>query len=481
MYCCLVSGSAPPGVLVAIARACSPRVAPHDDRVVVFDVSGLTRVLGPPDTIAREVTRMAREQGVLVQVAIARTTTAAWLLAHACPGPPTLVPVGDEAQAVSRLPIRWLMVLPDVTLDGSPAPRRRARGRHFRLAPGPGRRPAGADPTTDPTLVGVLAIFDRWGLTTLGDIAKLPRADLHARMGSLGVRVHQAACGEDARPLTPAGEAARFVDRLELEWPIDGLEPLSFVLARQCDALALTLERADRGAVTVTTRLRLVTKETHERVLHLPAPMRDSRVLRTLILLDLESHPAPAAIDEVEIELGVTPARIVCGSLLARALPSPEDLVTLVARLGALMGESRIGAPALVDTHDPRAVAIKPFVIGATPAVSAPSSSAAPASASVAVDPAPSLPHVRRFRLPLAATVTLDHGAPVHLHIAVRGLCGGRIVERAGPWRTSGAWWTFDRAGWDREEWDVAVATGEVYRLAKVRGTGQWEVEGVVD
>ena len=104
--------------------------------------------------------------------------------------------------------------------------------------------------------------------------------------------------------------------------PIDGLEPLSFVLARLCESLSVSLERADRGAVEVTLRLRLVTRAVHERALHLPAPIRDARVLRTLLLLDLESHPPPAAIDWVEIEVGVAPGAIIQGSLLARALPS---------------------------------------------------------------------------------------------------------------------------------------------------------------
>ena len=41
-------------------------------------------------------------------------------------------------------------------------------------------------------------------------------------------------------------------------------------------------------------RLRLVTRDVHERSLELPVPMRDARTLRTLLLLDLESHPPPA-------------------------------------------------------------------------------------------------------------------------------------------------------------------------------------------
>src|SRR5262249_9769812 len=84
-------------------------------------------------------------------------------------------------------------------------------------------------------------------------------------------------------------------------------------------------------------------------------PMRDARVVRTLILLDLESHPPTAGIDTIEIDLEVAPGRIVTGALFDLTLPSPEDIATLVARLGALVGETRVGAPVIVATLGARA------------------------------------------------------------------------------------------------------------------------------
>jgi hypothetical protein len=36
-------------------------------------------------------------------------------------------------------------------------------------------------------------------------------------------------------------------------------------------------------------------------------------------------------------------------------------------------------------------------------------------------------------------------------------------------------------AGWDRDEWDVAMNDGTVYRLVVERGVGQWFLEGVMD
>ena len=88
--------------------------------------------------------------------------------------------------------------------------------------------------------------------------------------------------------------------------------------------------------------------------------MRDARVLRTLALLDLESNPPPAAIDRVAVAVDVTEGRVLQFGLFARALPT-DKLATLLARLGALMGTDRIGAPSLVDTYRPGAFAMAKF------------------------------------------------------------------------------------------------------------------------
>src|SRR4029078_2959100 len=154
-------------------------------------------------------------------------------------------------------------------------------------------------------------------------------------------------------PLVPDPGVPRFVQSMELEWPIDALEPLSFVLARLLDPLSAALERADRGAAALRLDLRLVDRTIHARVLQLPAAMRDPKVLRTLLLLDLESHPPSHPTHVVTIEIDPVPGRIVQYSLLERALPSPETLATLTARLGALVGDSRCGSPVLLDTWRP--------------------------------------------------------------------------------------------------------------------------------
>ncbi len=208
------------------------------------------------------------------------------------------------------------------------------------------------------------------------------------------------------------------------------------MLARLLEPLSVTLARADRGAAAIRLDLRLVDRSTHARMLQLPAAIRDPRVLRTLLTLDLESHPPTAAVDIVTIEIDPAPARVVQYSLLERARPSVETLATLTARLSALVGETRAGAPALRDSHGPDAFEMQPFNPAATSASGAARRAAAGRAEADAV--------FRRFRPPIAVRVDVDHGRPARVAIARRGLPAGRVDQSAGPWRGSGDWWAHD-------------------------------------
>ena len=101
---------------------------------------------------------------------------------------------------------------------------------------------------------------------------------------------------------------------------------------------------------------------------------------------------------------------------------------------------------------------------------------------------------LRRFRLPIPARVLLDGSRPISVRTDRPALAGGRVHAAAGPWRTSGEWWKTPaapagaqpsapprRAGWNRDEWDVALSDGGLYRIFEDRDTGRWYVGAVVD
>jgi protein ImuB len=398
-----------------------------------------------------------------------------------------------------------------------PRPASRTSHRASHSAPG----------TTRTALVEMQSLSDtlrRWGIKTFGALARLPAGDVYERLGARGIVWQRLARGEDAGPLVPWVPEDPFEGTLDLEWPIEGLEPLSFVLGRLLEPLADRLERADRGAAILHTHLRLVSKEVHARVLQLPAPMRDPKTLRTLMLLDLESNPPAAAIDRVRVLIEPTPGRVTQWLLFERAQPSPEQVSTLLARLAALMGEARVGSPRLLDSWKPGVFGMERFEVRD---LQSRGSNGHPAPRDMNRTPSSAL---RRFRLPVPARVQMHEGRPIRVITDRRGVTGGAVVQAAGPWRTSGEWWN-DYGGqaggsagrqvgqgqveqlgqvgqainkssdprhphdlptcrpadlphathWDRDEWDIAMADGTVYRLFVEREVGQWFIEGVVD
>ena len=70
------------------------------------------------------------------------------------------------------------------------------------------------------------------------------------------------------------------------------------------------------------------------------------------------------------------------------------------------------------------------------------------------------------------------NGRPVNVTSDRRGFAGGSVVRVSGPWKTSGEWWT---AGWDRDEWDVALSDGGAYRVFLDRAAGRWFIDAILD
>ncbi len=454
--------------LIVVAQQFSPRYETRGD-LVIIDVRGLDRLFGNMRTIADELRREAADHALRAHVAIAGTQTAAAILAIARLGVTVIDPEQESATSAS---------IADVPLDVL------AKIDHA----------AGA----------AISVFKHWGLRTFGDVAALPPDELSARMGPPGLTWHAITRGVDVRPLVPDVEAERFEASLDLEWPIEGLEPLSFVLTRLLEPLSLRLEARDRGVAVLHLQLRLVTKDIYERRLELPTPMRDVKTLRTLALLDLEAHPPSAdaiAIDRVGIVIEPTLGRVWQHTLFARPHPTPEQLSTLLARLAAAMGQDRVGAPVLLDTYRPGAFSMKPFATkhdddrGRKPRRENNFVEDFACSAVNAVA-------VRRCRQPIPAVVAVnDTGTPVNVITHRRGFAGGTVLRASGPWKTSGEWWltcdttsaerraasnerratSNEQRAWDRDEWDVALSDGASYRIFLDRAADGWFVDAILD
>jgi protein ImuB len=314
-----------------------------------------------------------------------------------------------------------------------------------------------------------LLLFRRWGLRTIGDLARLPPVALAERLGPDGPRLAHLARGEDEGLLVPTPLPARFETTLELEWPVDGLEPLAFLLSRVLEPLCAALAARGAKAASLAIELGLVDGTVHARALKPAAPSGEARTWRTLVLLDLEAHPPRDAIARITARAEPSAARATQFSLLDPAQPSPERLAETMARLHEWTAEGRSGSPQLVDTHRPGAFAVSTF--------------APPPLPRGTCETVPRLPRValRAFRPPRLAHVALKDGAPAF--VSAPGVRGA-VAACAGPWRASGDWWD---VAFSREEWDVALAlrpgqaSGGLYRIFLDRLREAWFVEGELD
>jgi protein ImuB len=413
--------------LFAIGLRFTPRVEDAGGGSVLLDVRGAGRTWSSPELLGRALLAAAGAAGVsALGVALASSRVAALVLARARDGL-TVVRPGEEAESLAPLPLSALDLAPERQ-----------------------------------------ELFRRWGMRTLGDLAALPAAGLAERLGPEGARLRRLARGEDDAPLVASPTPQRFECALELEWPVDGLEPLSFLLGRALGPLCDGLSARGRRAAVLALDLALVDGSVHRRVLTPAAPTAAARTLRTLLLLDLEAHPPRDAIRALALRAEPTPSRTVQFSLLDPAQPSPERLAETMARLHEWTGAGRGGAPSVLDTHRPGAFVMSTFApgpLGERPPRPTPARGLDTARLAL-----------RAFRPPLAARVVLRDHAPVF--VTASGL-RGTVTDRAGPWRASGDWWD---AAWSREEWDVELSSGAgLYRIFRDRIRDLWFVEGELD
>jgi protein ImuB len=264
------------------------------------------------------------------------------------------------------------------------------------------------------------------------------------------------------RSLVLAQTSLSFEEEMELEDSVEELEPLSFILGRLLDQLCARLNARSLAAHSIHARFKLdpafetgaqrpktkayhaaqnankkAAARTYEKLMTLPVPLRDSKMLLKLLRLHLQSDPPSAPILTVSLAAGPAPPRPMQAGLFQPISANPEKLELTVARLAHLVGDSNIGSPALVDTHRPGEFRINRFqplreeLLG---------SNQCPFTA------------FRIFRPALPATVDLRDACPVRVCFnALRGT----VIAASGPWRTSGDWWRQDT--WQHDEWDLEL------------------------
>jgi protein ImuB len=451
--------------LLEVAEAFSPRLEDSAQGVVYFDVTGMSahyagdvadEAPSPSDVapwemrLARAAIRAAEKVGLPARCGIGSSKLSARVAAE-LPQSPSVVPEGAEETFLSPLPLT-------------------------RLAPE----------------LDVATMLHRWGLTSIGELARLSESEVASRLGETGRALHRAARGIDPRPLIPRALPQEFREGMDLEWPLVALEPFLFIASAALDRLARRLEIQGFSCKRLELTLSLEPDGFWSRAIDLPAPTRDVKTMLTLLRLDLEKSQPGAPVTAFALVAHPDRPRRAQLSLFGPAAISPEALATTIARLVALLGDGRVGMALPVDGFRPEAFQVSDFD--------------PPPPPDLRQSPRKSrgLLATRVFRPPISAEVitrashasepgelqiesihaTAPPPPPRDSRIADRRVemgkpleIAGRVRISSGPWHLEDGWWT--DAPVTREYWDVELEGGGIYRV--YADGGGWFVDARYD
>ena len=416
-------------VLLECAAQFSPRIEAVQagmDCGCVLDITGTERLFGAPAVLAGRLKDALATAGLRAAVAVSGNFHTARLKAATTRGV-TLVPAGHEAIALSRLPVEVLQ-LPNETAE-------------------------------------TLAI---WGIRTLGELAALPEADLVARLGQQATDWRKLAWGELEHAFQPTEEGFSLEEHCAFETAVEQIDSLLFVAARMIDCLATRAAGRALSLASLRVTMRLEAGLAYERTIRPALPTVDRKFLLKLLQLEVAAHPPQAGV--LAITLSATPGQAskVQLGLFAPQTPEPTRLDVTLARLKAIVGEDRVGSPALQDTHRPGSFRMEGFRVGVT------------AASLDAAHSAPARMALRRMRPPSPVQVWLDAQRPVTFFDRQQRY---RVAAAYGPWKTSGCWWSIET--WNTEEWDVLAegSNGAAITCLLVHDCARhkWELEAVYD
>jgi protein ImuB len=484
--------------LLDVAHAFTPQVEDTSADTLLMDLAGLERLHGTVQKMGGALAERIAAVGMEANIAIAANPDAAMHAARGFNGV-TIIPSGKEPQRLGVLPIQILLDAFAISSHGSSGESLARENDKLRAQ--------------------MLDTLEQWGVRDLRTLGLLPEHALASRLGEAGVKLRRLALGEGMRTLVLCEPSQQFEEAMELECAIETIEPLSFILNRLLEQLCarlearalavqelhlrLQLERrvADEETTTVGELAGKASLDCHnvrspsvfERSLRLPVSMRDTKVFLKLLQLDLAANRPGAPVSKIWLAAEPAPPRSVQRGLFLPITPEAEKLELTLARIKAVIGEHRTGIARLLDSHSPEGFRLDRFAVAAP-------QKPGPAIAQSANPPALAM---RMIRPPCRLRVRLQDGRPISLSAETkqssREQLQGKVLWSAGPWRSSGDWWTGNSqpndsnlqqpGSWDREEWDIALlspstnVTKEVslYRIYCDLAAGHWFADASYD
>jgi protein ImuB len=305
-------------------------------------------------------------------------------------------------------------------------------------------------------------ILLNWGIRTVGALHRLSREDVGQRLGLEGLALWDRAAGRGVSTLELVQPPATFIESVELEHPVETLEPLLFLLQRFLERLSVRIDAVYRLIGELCVTLLLDNKESIVRTLQIPAPTNNVDTLFRISSQYLETVQTTSPILGLTVEGFPSQPGKQQLNYLETGLKDPNRFFLTLGRLAALVGNDRIGFPQRQNTHKPDSLDLH-FPTG---------------NWSKKTDNTQPIPRIglplRRYRPGVPVEVELVDGKPKQIRATA---INGTIKSSRGPWHSSGNWW--DQSRWRQQEWDIVLENGGVYCL--VCQENRWFLAGMYD
>ena|GEM_PF-795838 len=296
---------------------------------VCFEASGLKRLYGPDEKLARSIRDVVkRETNLLSQVAIASNRFVTEVAAHlATYSKPQVIPEGEEQAFLAPLSIHFL-----------PASEQAKR---------------------------FLAIL---GVNTIGQVAQMPKDALAKQFGAEGVFIHDLALGYDNRPLSPTPEEPALRSQISFEDPVFDLIVLKAKIGRAVSDLAILMRRDGRKAQGIALELTLEGDATLHTGTHLKEATSDPARITLRLGSLLASLDFKAGVTEAVVHL--FPLRPFHDGIRQLGLfgylqkAKEERVKQVVRRINEMMGGGTVKSASQIGPPSPILVEVSPTALG---------------------------------------------------------------------------------------------------------------------
>lgn len=364
--------------LIFIAKQFSYAIEVLEDGVL-FDVSGLGRLIGKPAVVAKKILNELQKQNLSGSVAVADTVETAMLLARQ-----NTAAVVRSPETFQQIPLHQLPIEQDT-----------------------------------------LNVFGDLGIRKVEDLLAIPHEDLIGRYGSEFKSVIDMIEQKGTSLLTPNVKEDHVAWSYELDSPIEDFEQLIFLLNHGLDKLFT--QTAQHGFSTEQLDIILKLREHDERVYEIKAsfPTLERAFWLKLINLRISLDPPGSGIVAVKAISRFTKPRASQRGLYAVSRPEPENLLLTVNKLKKLVGEENVGVPLMLDQRLAEAFSID--------------SEALPkGNERLETQRDSAIIAFSYFRPPVHAEVLVRDKRLIFVRTQY---FSGRVLEYSGVWRANSKWW----------------------------------------